>query len=89
MSAQDLDRLFLELRKTAPTAPDHLSAEILGRLGQSAASLRLLFLAGAFSCLAATLVSAGISFDTVKRSRASAPPSLALFSAEFGPVTSR
>ncbi len=89
MPAHDLDRLFLELRRTAPTAPDHLSEEILGKLGQSTARLRLLFFAGAFSCLAATLVSASISFSTAKRSQSSAPPSLALFSAEFSPVTSR
>jgi len=89
MPTQDLDRLFLELRRITPAAPDHLSSEILGKLGQSTSKLRLLFAAGALSCLAATLVSASISFETVHRNRSSAPPSLALFSSDFGAITSR
>ncbi len=86
MTDQDIDFLFLELRRSAPRSPADLSSEILSRLGPSVDQVRLLFLVGALSCMCAVFVSVGISLEALQKSHSNTPPALALFSTGFGPI---
>lgn len=88
MTPSDLDRLFRQLRETAPETPAGLASGVLSRLGPPTAQVKTVLYAGAASCLVAVALAALIGASVRDAPVETVPPELTLLTRGAGPLAS-
>jgi hypothetical protein len=88
MNVPDLDPLLRQLRESRPAPSPDMTNAILARLGESSQQIRLVFLAGALSCVTAVALAVYIGTSVPQQAVRPAPPELTLLGGATNPLLS-